>query len=314
MSSSGPIDWTPMIIGFAAGLMSRLLALRPGSSHYPGFPSGWLSQFALGIIASMVGSSIIVALAGKEFTAATFLTLAATQFRDVRNTERQSLEHEEKLILVPRGTGYIEGLALTYEARNYSAMLVALITSAAATWLHPVGGVVIGLAALYTGERMMSGPRVGDLMEIKPAKISFQKGSLLYAGDVMLMEVGLEHARQRWLEYGVGVEIVPKDPRGEAALWSVSQRQAITHQVVSAVGVQKDVGYPDQTPLCRMEMPEATGRAALGILPVQNDIDELIRGIQRTPILESGKWSKVHTPRKRQDPSFSSSSGTSNKS
>ncbi|MBX5466325.1 MAG: YIEGIA family protein [Firmicutes bacterium] len=293
MHSTGPINWTPMIVGFVAGFISRVLALRSGRSHFPGFPSGYISQIALGVIAAMVGSSITVSLAGKEFTAATFLTLAATQFRDVRNTERKTLEAEEQLILVGRGAGYIEGIAVTYEARNYLAMLVALVVSAATQFFGLWVGIGVGVASILVGERFMSGPRIGDVCEVEPAPVRFEKGSLLYAGDVMMMEVGLKGSRERYLQHGLAVVLTPKNPRGQAALWNVAQRQAIAHEAAAAVGTQKDVGYPEQTPLCRMEMPNATGRAGLTIIPVHRDVNRLIRAIKNTPVLESSKWARM---------------------
>ncbi len=282
-----------MIIGFVAGFISRLISLRSGRDHYPGYPSGYISQLALGIIAAMVGSSIITSLIGKEFTAATFLTLAATQFRDVRTTEAATLTAEENLILVPRGAGYIAGIAITYEARNYLAMLIGLLTSASGAFLGWIPGVVIGILAIIGGEYFMHGPTIGQMIEVRPSKISFEKGSLLYAGDVMLMEVGLPHSRQRWLEDGLAVELIPKNPRGQAALWDVAQRQAITHSAATAVGVQKDIVYPDQTPLTRMELPHPSGKAGLGILPVHRDMNRLIAAIKSTPVLESSKWSRM---------------------
>ncbi|POB09280.1 MAG: hypothetical protein C7B44_12770 [Sulfobacillus thermosulfidooxidans] len=296
MSSSGPINWTPMIVGFAAGFLSRLISLRSGRTHYPGYPSGYISQIALAVIAAMIGSSILTSLLGKEFTAATFLTLAATQFRDVRNTERKTLEQEEHLILVSRGAGYIEGIAITYEARNYLAMLVALLGSA----LTLAGGLMVGIIGsvivLIISEIFMSGKRVGDLIDVQPAKISFDKGSLLYAGDVMMMEVGLPHSRERYEKEGLAVVLTPKDERGQAILWNVSQRQAITYEAAAAVGAQKDIGYPEQSPLCRMEMPAGTGKAGLSILPVDRDMAKLIKAIKNTPVLESDKWSKMSSP------------------
>ncbi|PSR29968.1 hypothetical protein SAMN00768000_3452 [Sulfobacillus thermosulfidooxidans DSM 9293] len=294
--SSAPIDWTPMIVGFVAGLLSRLISLKSGSTHYPGYPSGYVSQVALAIIAAMIGSSVLTSLIGKEFTAATFLTLAATQFRDVRNTERKTLEQEEKLILVSRGPGYIEGIAITYEARNYLAMLVALLTSAITQLGGLVLGIIGGIVILIISEIFMSGKHIGDVVDVQPAKITFDKGSLLYAGDVMMMEVGLPHSRERYEKEGLAVVLTPKNERGQAALWNISQRQAIAYEAAAAVGVQKDVGYPEQTPLCRMEMPAGTGKAGLSILPVDRDINKLIRAIKRTPVLESSKWSRMTSP------------------
>lgn len=295
-SSSISINWTPMIVGFVAGLISRLFSLKTGTTHYPGYPSGYISQLALAVIAAMIGSSVLIALIGKQFTAATFLTLAATQFRDVRNTERQTLAQEEKLILVSRGPGYIEGIAITYEARNYLAMLVALLTSA----ITMVGGLVIGVIGavivVIIGEIFMSGQHLGDIVDVEPAKIWFDKGSLLYVGDVMMMEVGLPHPRDRYEKEGLGVVLTPKNERGQAVLWNISQRQAISYEAAAAVGVQKDVGYPEQTPLCRMAMPAGTGKAGLSILPVDHDMNKLIRAIKRTPVLESSKWNRMTSP------------------
>jgi hypothetical protein len=285
-----------MEIGVAAGLVSRLWSLQSGRRDYPGWPSGYVSQLALAVIASLIGGSVITSLAAKEFTAATFLTLAATQFFNLRETERKSLEQEEDLTLVTRGAGYIEGIAKTYEARNYLAMLVALLSSAvAALWgLWP--GIAGGVVFVALSDLLMRGPRLGDVVDVAPGQVRFEKESLLYVDDVMLMEVGLPKTRERWLKEGFGVVLTPKNARGQAALWNLSQRQAITHVAVTAVGTQSDVGYPDHQPLTRMEMPHATGRAALGILPVDPDMDRLIAAIKNTPILESNKWTGIRSP------------------
>lgn len=301
MSASAPINWTPMIVGFLAGLTSRILYLRSGRSHYPGYPSGYISQVALAIIAAMIGSSIVVSLVGKQFTAATFLTLAATQFRDVRTTERKTLEQEEGLLLVARGPGYIEGIAITYEARNFLAMLVALATSFATFFGHLIIGIVAGIVFLIIGEMFMSGPNLGELVDVEETPLRFEKGTLLYAGPVMLMEVGLPDSRERFMQDGIGILLKPRGPRGESVLWNISQRQAISHEAATAVGVQKDVGYPEQTPLCRMEMPAGNGTAGLAIIPVDHDVDSLIRAIKAVPVLESGKWSRMRNTKNRKE-------------
>ncbi|MDA8194558.1 MAG: YIEGIA family protein [Thermaerobacter sp.] len=295
-AATPPINWTPMIVGFAAGLVSRILYLRNGRTHYPGYPSGYVSQVALAIIAALIGSSIIVALVGKQFTAATFLTLAATQFRDVRNTERLTLEKEEQLLLVGRGPGYIEGIAITYEARNYLAMLVALATSLVTEFAPPWAGIAAGVGFVAVGELFMSGPRLGEMVEVRPTHVRFEQESLLYAGPVMMMEVGLPDSRERFRKHALAVTLTPKSPRGAAALWNIAQRQALSHQAAAAIGVQKDVGYPEQTPLCRMDMPQGNGEAGFVILPVERNLDKLIDAIKRTPLLESGKWSRVTSP------------------
>jgi uncharacterized membrane protein YeaQ/YmgE (transglycosylase-associated protein family) len=312
MSGSSPVvNWMPFLLGFAAGMLSRLLSLQPGRREYPGWPSGYISQLALGIIAAMIGGGIITSLFAKEFTAATFLTLAATQFRDVRETERETLSNEESLILVPRGPGYIEGIAMTYEARNFLAMLVALATSAVAFWLGLLPGIGGGVVFVILGQVFMRGRSIGRELEVKAGQIHFEKESLLYVDNVMLMDVGLVQVREAWLEHGLGITLTPKSAQGQAILWNLGQRQAITHEAAMAVGVRKDVGYPDYTPLTRMDMPSGSGVAALAIVPAFKDIDRLIRAVQLTPMLEASKMSRVLSPTLLNDDGHSSQKGGS---
>ena len=301
-SSSAPIDWAPMIVGMAAGMLSRLLSLKSGRRDYPGYPSGYVIQLAMAMIAALIGSAIVTSLMAKQLTAATFLTLAATQFYNMRQSERSTLEKEEKLILEPRGPAYIEGIARTYEARAFLAMLVALVVTGLTAWAGLVPGVLGGLAILVLAQEMMAGGVVGDVIDVSPGTIRFTKESLLYVDDVMLMEIGLPHSRQRWTAEGYGVILTPKGPRGQAVLWNLSQRQAITHEAVTAVGMQKDVGYPEQGALTRMELPNSTGRAALGVIPVDRDMAKLVKAIRQTPLLESGKWNRMSSPILTQGP------------
>jgi hypothetical protein len=294
--ASVPVNWIPLAIGVAAGLVSRLISLRPGRREYPGHPSGYVSQLALAVIAALIGGGLLTSLLAHEFTATTFLTLAATQFRDVRETERKSLSQEESLILVPRGPGYIEGIAMTYEARNFLAMLIALATSGVVFGFGPWIGGAAGVVFIAVGEYFMAGGVVGDHVDVRPGQVRFVKESLLYVDDVMLMEVGLKDVRQQWLDEGLGVVLTPRTPQGQAILWDLSQRQAITHEAAMAVGIRKDVGYPDYTALTRMDMPKGTGIAALGIIPAQKDLDRLIRAVKRTPILETSKMQRIWSP------------------
>jgi len=100
-----------IIIPMITGTLARIYMMRIDHRQYPSYPQGLLSHFTLGVIAAALGSLAIPALIEKEFSAVTFLTLAAQQFRDVRNMERQSLDNIELTELVPRGTAYIEDIA-----------------------------------------------------------------------------------------------------------------------------------------------------------------------------------------------------------
>lgn len=286
----------PLILGTVFGTVARWLSLRSDYRHYPSYPAGYLTHLAIGFIAALIGAVLLPSLEARNYTAVTFLILAATQFFNVRSIERQTLEAEEKLALVERGPGYIEGIAKTYEERNYLVMLVGLLASAATVLLGPPAGALTGILATMGAVYLRQGKVLGDLCRVRPGKISFREGTLLFVEDVMLMEVGLPHARERYLREGLGMIIEPKGPRGQAVLWDLAQRQAIAHDAAAMVGVQTDVGYPEAVPICRMEMPQGTGRAALVILPVERDPEALAKAISRVPVLESAKGNPIVSP------------------
>ena len=61
------------------------------------------SIFRLGVIAAALGAVAVPAMYKKDFTAITFLTLAAQQFRDVRKMERDTLTQIDSMELVSSG-------------------------------------------------------------------------------------------------------------------------------------------------------------------------------------------------------------------
>ncbi len=277
----------PLLIGLAFGFATRFLTLRVDYRQYPGYPAGYTSHLTFGFIAAFIGALVVPAFIAKEYTAVSFLALAAQQFSQIRLVERKSLESIEKYSLVRRGPEYIEGIARTFEQRNYLTMIVGLASSAAASWVW-WAGIVAGLVCLGFSLLVKSGATIGDLIWVRPGKMRFER-TLLYVDDVMMMEVGMPHPRERYLREGMGVVLEPKNPLGQAILWDLSQREAMVYDAVQMVGVQKDVGYPEQTPLCRMEMPGGSGRAALSIIPVEKDMEALSKAVQGTPVLESTK-------------------------
>jgi hypothetical protein len=305
VSSSGPpIHWIPIGIGILAGVLARVLSLRSDYRHYPGYPAGYVSHVTLGFLSAVIGAVFFPALAAKEYTAATFLVLAATSFTSVRKIEVAKLEAIENLTLVQRGPGYIQGIAQTFEERNYLAMGVAVSASVAAQladmwfghiWAYAAGGAA-AIVAIIFALALKSGKTLGENVEVKLEKVRFEKGSLLYVGSVMMMEVGLPKARERWLKEGVGLVITPTTRRGAGAIWSLSQRQAIAQTVATLVGTRSDVGYPERTPLCRMALPQGHGEAGLVIIPVAHDPDRIIKAVQKTPLLESEKFAPLHDP------------------
>ena len=80
-----------ILIGVVLGCLGRLLLLHIDYRQYPSYPQGYVIHVSMALISSFLGAVAIPALLDKDYAAATFLGLAATQFRDVRKMERDTL-------------------------------------------------------------------------------------------------------------------------------------------------------------------------------------------------------------------------------
>lgn len=273
-----------VILGVIMGVAARIFMLRNDYRSYPSYPHGYVTHISLGFIAAFLASLAIPALMEKEYTAVTFLVLAAQQFRDIRNMERETLSKLEELSLVPRGLDYIEGIAKVFEARNYLVMLVSLTTTGFAVFFNLQIGAIAGIISIFLTGFLMRGQFVRDIAEVKPGKLHFEK-SLLMVDDIVIMNIGSPEAKEKILQDGVGVVIHPKDDNARATLNNLGQRQAILHDVAALVGSKLETGEPDFTPLMRKNVD--TGKLALFVVPNEKDIECIIEAIYRTPVLES---------------------------
>lgn len=271
-------------LGVFMGVAARLFMLRNDYRSYPSYPHGYVTHISLGFIAAFLASLAIPALIEKEYTAVTFLVLAAQQFRDIRNMERETLSKLEDLSLVPRGLDYIEGIAKVFEARNYLVMLVSLTTTGFSVFFNIQTGAIVGLITIFLTGFLMRGQFVRHIAEVKPGNLHFEK-SLLMVDDIVIMNIGSPEARKKILQDGVGVVIHPKDDNARATLNNLGQRQAILHDVAALVGSKLETGEPDFTPLMRKNVD--TGKLALFIVPNEKDVECIIEAIYRTPVLES---------------------------
>jgi len=277
------------------GVFSRLLMMKVDFRQYPSYPQGVFSHLILGIIAASLGAVAVPALASKEYSAVTFLALAAQQFRDVRNLERQSLDNIEPTELVPRGTAYIEDIAKAFEARNYVTMLTSLIVSIIIFFVSNTGfskviaiaaGIAIGLISLAYFNKLISRQSLKDIAEVSPATISFE-GPLLKVNDIIIMNVGLQASREIYLNNGIAVEIVPHNENGIATLANIGQRQAVEHNAAIQLGIRKDVDEPDFTPIARRD--PHTGKIVMAIVTMEPDVECLVTAVKNTLVLESSK-------------------------
>lgn len=280
-----------IIAGSLAGIITRIFLMRLDYRQYPGYPHGLISHLSLGAIAAALGAVAVPALMNKDFTAFTFLALAAQQFREIRNIERETLQNLEEMRLEKRGKDYIEGIARTFEARNYLVMATSFITSAVALagiWQALAAAVVLLLASV----RFMAGEVVGDICEVVPAEIHF-KDTLLFVGDINIMTVGLRESREKILHDALGVMIKPLNDNSRATLHDMGQRMAISHTAAVIMGSKNEVDMPEFTPLVRKNID--TGAVALYIVPMEKDIEALLAAVRRTPLLESARLKPLKT-------------------
>lgn len=306
-------NYIPMItISIIMGTIARTSFLKIDYRQYPSYPKGYISHLTFGIIAAALGAVAIPALMEKDFQAITFLSIAATQFREVRSMERESLSNLEDTELVPRGRAYIEDIAKAFESRNYVAMLTAIITGLAIQlyisfidaqgeiYMQIIIGVIAGILSVIVLNRFTTGKVVEDIADVVPAKLYF-KGPLLCVENIAIMNVGFEDSQKIILEKGMAVLIKPKDDDASATLGNIGLRQAIQHNAAIQLGIRKDVDEPDFTPLARRSSED--GSVGIFIVAMEPDIECFIEAVKRVPVLESSQRKPLesHVGRKAAD-------------
>ena len=271
-------------LGAAFGVTARFVMLRSDYRQYPAYPHGFITHLSLGLIASVLGALAVPALLEKEFTAVTFLSLAATQFRDIREIERKTLTNLDITNLVPRGPDYIEGIARVFEARNYLVMLIALIVSGITYFTVFWGGLICGVAALFASRLLMRGQVIEQIATVRPGEIRFE-GPNLFVENIHFMNLAREEVRRTVMERALGVIIEPHNDDARAILSNNGQRMAIAHDAAIQLGIYKDVDTAEFTPILRRDLD--TGRIGLIILPLEADMECLLTAVRRVPVLES---------------------------
>ncbi|MFZ5632690.1 MAG: YIEGIA family protein [Bacillota bacterium] len=286
-------DYLVMVVaGTLAGTLSRILLLRMDYRQYPGYPHGMIAHISLGFIASAMGAVAVPAILKPDFAAATFLALAAQQFREIRGMERKTLENLEENELVKRGSDYIEGIARTFEGRNYLVMATATAVSTAYYLGQLPGAVIIALLFMAFSLSFMSGETIGDICEVMPARLDFDR-SLLKVDEIGIMNIGLSDMREKILKEGLAVKIIPKGANARAVINDLGQRMAIAHTAATILGLKKDIDTPELTPLARKNID--TGEVGLYILPAIKDMEALLLAVKRTPVLESARSKPLST-------------------
>lgn len=288
-------DVIAVVLGTAVGVIARVLLLRSDYRQYPAYPHGRLIHLSLGLIAGALGALAVPALMAEEYTAITFLSLAAQQFREVRNMERNTLKAVDGQELVPRGDSYIEGIAVVFEGRNYVVMLASFFVSLLSVWLGLWAGLAAGAAILPATRLLMRGRRVADIADISFAPVRVEDAGV-YVGDIYMMNVGLPADRDLIVRAGVGVVLSPKNGDARVTLAHVGQRQAILYDLSARLGVFRDEGEPALVPMAKLEL--STGRVGVLALAREQDRDKVLDAVRNVPLLEAAVRHPVRANRK----------------
>ncbi|MDR6226787.1 YIEGIA domain-containing protein [Desmospora profundinema] len=268
------------------GTLARVFTMKQDYRQYPSYPSGFLIHFVTAAVAAALGAFVIPALMTKNFIAVTFLTLAIQQFREVRKTEKESLQDLEKNEYTPRGDAYIDGIAKTFESRNYFSLLISFVTALTMqvleqeTWIEVTAGVLAGAILFLILKQFTKGKKVNDVAVVKRGKIDI-KGSDLYVDDIFVSNLaGSELAKTLFQKNGLGVVIHPKHPHYNLILEHFGQRQAMLHESTRAVGLRMySFSFQNYT----------DDRVVIALVPIEHNFELLKETILNTPLLESVK-------------------------
>jgi hypothetical protein len=195
----------PILFGLATGTLTRIYMLRTDYRQYPTYLHGKIIHVALGCL----GTVAIPSIMEEDFTAITFLTLAASQFREVRNMERNTLTELDSYEMVPRGKTYIEGVAIAFESRNYLVIFTSLLSTLGYLLFNIWGGLAAAVLALLISTKLMSGGRLKDIVDVEFVEPRFD-GAGLYVDNIYIMNIGLPERQAEVLRYGMGFILNPK--------------------------------------------------------------------------------------------------------
>lgn len=287
-------------VGLAIGLASRLIMLNLDQKQYPTQPNTLVSQLVLAFVASSLGALLVPALIERSYTSITFLSLAAQQFRQVRENRRNTLQNLEDSQLVKRGNSFIEEVARTYEVRNYMCVVTSFITVGLYYLmeaefkfdkdLNLIISSLVGIILALMLRKLLKRKDIGSVADVKIVDITFVNEVIMQIGDLKgITNVGLKSDRERFLSKGVGIEIIPKDNNyaNAAIIYDPGQRQAIAYNLYSRLGVYREGNEPAFVPLPRRN-PENES-IMLAFIPMERDLGKVVEAVKSCPILSSSK-------------------------
>lgn len=284
------------VVAMFVGIICRGFVLRITDRQYPTRPQDYLEQIIISGLSASLGAVALPALIDKEFAALTFFAVAIQQFQGVSEQERITIENIDNEEVVKKGTAYLEEIASTYESRSYISLFSSLVASIAfifsvkrfdftffsATLCSIVAGAIVGVIF----RRLLRRDSVGDIADVVPAKINFE-GSILKVNNTVITDIGLQDSRNRYLQKGLAIEIIPKTLGAFGVVNDIGQRQAIIHNIFIHMGIDKDVDEKDILAISRTNLEKNT--IVIPYIPILKDIETMIEVCKSTPIIETAK-------------------------
>lgn len=287
-------------VAIIIGVVTRLIILNLDQKQYPSQPNVLLSQIVLAFVASSLGALLVPALIERSYTSITFLSLAAEQFRQVRENRRNTLQNLEDSQLVKRGNSFIEEIARTYEVRNYMCIITSFITIGLYYLIisevrlsHNIALLIsslLGLILAFILRRISRRKSIEDVADVSIVKIEFVDESIMKVGDLKgITNVGLKKDRDRFLSKGIGIEIKPKDNSytNAAIIYDLGQRQAIVYNLYSRLGIYRENNEPAFVPLPRRNPNNES--IMIAYIPMEKDEQKIIEAVKSCPILATSK-------------------------
>lgn len=274
-----------ILLGILMGTIARFATLRIDSRQVPSYPNSYFINVVTGFFAASLGSVAIPALLSNDFAAVTFLMLAVQHFRDIRKQIQESLEKIDQVGFAQRGSAYIDGIAKTFEARNYICLLTSLGTVLALylfmsvnAWINLAIALAIGSALIYLMVHFTKGKCIGDICTLHFGEIDV-RGAELYVDDIWVTAMlGLEKRKKMFLEQGVALVATPKSEKQRLTLENNGQRTAILYDVARSFGTKE---------LYFTKRSLSDGRIVIAFVPIIRDNEKILAAVRNTPILES---------------------------
>lgn len=274
-----------VVLGIAVGTAARFVTIRIDARQVPSYPNSYFINLVTGFLAACLGAVAIPALMSSDFAAVTFVMLAVQHFRDIRKQKQESLELTDPAGFAPRGSVYIDGIAKTFEARNYISLLASLGTVLAlylvqseSGWLNAALASVVGAVLIALMVRFTNGKCIGDICTLHFGEIDVRGGQLYVDGIFVSALLGLEKRRKLFIEEGTALVATPKSEKQRLTLENGAQRAAMLFDAARTFGTKE---------LFFTKRSMTDGRIVVAFVPIIDDKEKILEAVRKTPILES---------------------------